>query len=136
MDPGVNPRLAAVVLTTITMVAFAANSLLCRLALGHAQMDPVSFTVVRIASAAVTLIAIAGARRQPVWKEGSWLSAAWLVLYAAGFAFAYTQLTTGTGALILFGSVQVTMIVAGVRGGERPGAAVWVGLAVTAAAHN
>ena len=125
-----NTAVRAIGLTSVTMIAFAANSLLCRLALGHAQMDPVSFTLVRVASAAVTLTIIATARKESTFKDGSWISAGWLVLYAGGFALAYTELTTGTGALILFGGVQATMILAGVWEGERPGIRVWLGLVV------
>lgn len=117
-------------LTTLTMIAFASNSLLNRLALGHNTIDAASYTTIRLISGAVMLFVIAALQRkneQPILR-GSWISAAFLFLYAITFSFAYLSLTTGTGALILFGSVQVTMIVAALRGGERPQFLEWIGL--------
>jgi drug/metabolite transporter (DMT)-like permease len=118
------------VLTTLTMIAFASNSLLNRLALGQNTIDAASYTSIRLISGAVMLFVIAALQRkneQPILR-GSWISAAFLFLYAITFSFAYLSLTTGTGALILFGSVQVTMIVAALRGGERPHTLEWIGL--------
>jgi len=117
-------------LTTLAMVAFASNSLLNRLALGQDTIDPVSYTTIRLTSGAVMLCLIALLQRkneEPILR-GSWLSAAFLFLYAITFSFAYLSLSTGTGALILFGSVQVTMIVVALQGGERPHLLEWVGL--------
>jgi drug/metabolite transporter (DMT)-like permease len=107
------------------MVAFAANSLLCRLALGRDLIDPVSFTTVRIACGAVVLAAIVlvgpAPRTRARWRtHASWTSAAALFAYAIGFSLAYVSLEAGTGALLLFGAVQATMIGWGLRTGERP----------------
>jgi len=120
------------VLTTCAMVAFAANSVLCRLALGNGAIDPASFSAVRLVSGAATLwIILAITRgRQRAGDRGSWPSAFWLFLYAAPFSFAYVSLSTGTGALILFGAVQTTMILIGLLDGERPRPAQWAGLAL------
>jgi drug/metabolite transporter (DMT)-like permease len=108
-------RVAA--LTLLTMVAFAGNSLLCRAALKHARIDAASFTAVRFASGAATLWLITSLRgRRPA---GSWAAAVGLFVYAAAFTYAYVGLPASTGALLLFGAVQATMIGAGIRRGER-----------------
>ena len=112
------------------MIAFASNSLLNRLALGQNTIDATSYTTIRLVTGAITLFIIASLQRkngQPLLR-GSWFSAAFLFLYAITFSFAYTSLTTGTGALILFGSVQVTMLIAALRSGERPQSLEWLGL--------
>ncbi len=108
------------------LVAFSANSILARLALGGGLTDAASYGTIRIASGALTLAVILRARRGSL--AGSWVSALLLALYAAPFSFAYLELTAGTGALILFGSVQATMIGTGVVRGDRPSAAEWLGL--------
>jgi drug/metabolite transporter (DMT)-like permease len=115
-------RLAAFVLTALALIAFALNSILCRLALGEEAIDAASFTILRLVSggAALTVLVVLSGNGRIAGRGGSWGSAAMLFLYAAAFSFAYLDLTAGTGALILFGSVQVTMIAAGLRGGERP----------------
>ncbi|MEX0938939.1 MAG: DMT family transporter [Pirellulales bacterium] len=122
--------LRTVVLTMLALVAFAANSILCRMALGDAAIDAPSFTLVRLASGAATLAcilaAVGGWRKQVT--SGSWSSAAMLFLYAAAFSFAYLSLSAGTGALILFGAVQVTMILGAIRAGHFPSVLEWVGL--------
>jgi drug/metabolite transporter (DMT)-like permease len=122
------PAIAAA--TAIAMVAFASNSILCRLALGGETIDPVGFTTIRLGAGAITLlaIAVAGGRRRSRAQRGSWMSALALFGYAIGFSLAYVRLDAGTGALILFGFVQVTMIVAALVGGERPVARQWAGL--------
>src|SRR3954464_865848 len=107
------------VLTALAMIAFAGNSLLCRQALKHTTIDAATFTLVRIVSGAVCLWIIAQIRKGPVDKAGSWPSALALFGYAALFSFAYLQLTAGTGALLLFGAVQATMIFWALRKGER-----------------
>jgi len=119
-----------ILLTTLAMIAFASNSLLNRFALGQDAIDPVSYTTIRLTSGAVMLFVIASLQRkkEQATLRGSWLSAAFLFLYAITFSFAYLSLTTGTGALILFGSVQVTMIVVALRSGERPHMMDWIGL--------
>jgi drug/metabolite transporter (DMT)-like permease len=118
-------------LTSAALVAFASNSILCRLALAPRAIDPQSFTVVRLVTGALALLAVSwstGRRRREA--HGDWISAAALAAYAAGFSFAYLDLGAGTGALILFGAVQSTMILAGLATGERPRAAEWFGLAL------
>ena len=119
-----------ILLTTLAMIAFAANSLLNRLALGNATIDAASYTTVRLAAGAIMLGVIGIVTREKGWirQRGSWSSAAFLFLYAIAFSFAYLSLSTGTGALILFGSVQVTMIVAALYAGERPRLLEWLGL--------
>ena len=116
--------------TALAMIAFASNSLLNRLALGDEAIDPVSYTTVRLVTGATILILIAMIQRNNTEKKvrGSWLSAALLFLYAISFSFAYLSLSAGTGALILFGSVQVTMILVALRAGERPHWLVWLGV--------
>ena len=102
------------------MIAFASNSLLCRAALKQTAIDPASFTVVRILSGAVALFFISSlATRRSSLRNGNWISAVALFAYAAAFSFAYVDLSAGTGALLLFGAVQVTMILWGFRKGER-----------------
>lgn len=116
-------------LTALALTAFAANSILCRQALGARLMGPASFTGVRLGAGALALWVVAGApQRDAVTSAGSWGSALALFAYAAAFSLAYLDLTAGTGALILFGSVQVTMLLWGLHGGERPHAGEWTGL--------
>lgn len=107
-------------LTAITMAAFAANSLLCREALRHTAIDPAAFTLIRIASGALVLGLLLRLRPAEAPRSGGgWASALALVGYAAAFSFAYRTLTAGTGALLLFGAVQATMIWCGLMAGER-----------------
>ncbi|HSQ61008.1 MAG TPA: DMT family transporter [Acidobacteriota bacterium] len=114
-------RAVTLLVTAFTMLAFAANSLLCRAALGPGSVDAASFTLLRIGSGAALLGLLAAARRAPAPASAPapWISGACLFLYAAGFSFAYGTLETGTGALLLFGTVQATMIVLAHRSGER-----------------
>ena len=105
-------------LTLMAMTAFAGNSLLCRLALRQTSIDAASFTLIRIVSGAVALWLIVRMRGRSPEKAGSWVSAAALFAYAAGFSFAYLSLPAGTGALLLFGAVQATMIIWALRRGE------------------
>ncbi len=106
-------------LTLLAMVAFAGNSLLCRSALKHTLIDATTFTSVRIISGAFTLLLIVRMRRGASGATGNWPSALALFAYAAAFSFAYVRLPTSTGALLLFGAVQATMIAAGLWAGER-----------------
>ena len=125
--------MSTVLLTLLALIAFAANSVLCRLALGADLIDPVSFTIIRLTSGALVLLPLAWAAesgRGSPWGSGSWLSAVALLAYAGAFALAYQSLATGTGALILFAFVQATMIGAAVYRGERPGARQWLGVAM------
>ena len=98
------PRPAVLLLTTLAMLAFAGNSLLCRAALKDTSIDPATFTTVRIASGAIVLWLLVRWRAGKAHLEGSWLSAAALFAYAAAFSFAYVSLTAATGALLLFGA--------------------------------
>ncbi len=111
-----------IALTAIAMLAFAGNSLLCRLALKNASIDAASFTTIRLVSGALMLGLIVSIRRTANAGEtrgkGNWLSACALFAYAAGFSFAYMSLTAATGALLLFGAVQATMIGYGIWQGE------------------
>jgi drug/metabolite transporter (DMT)-like permease len=101
------------------MIAFACNSLLCRLALKHTSIDAASFTTIRLISGAVMLWLIVRMRSGTHTGRGSWRSALALFVYAAGFSFAYANLPASTGALLLFGAVQTTMIGYGLWIGER-----------------
>jgi len=162
-------HLQTLLLTSLAMIAFAANSVLCRLALGDKTIDPASFTTIRLTSGAAMLMFImtltaagskanskdtsegetdsvsgqtseqtsrAGGRsggQGASGSGGSWISAFMLFAYAVTFSFAYVSLSAATGALILFGAVQLTMILAGLIGGERPGLREWIGLALALA---
>ena len=101
------------------MVAFAGNSLLCRQALKYTAIDPASFTAIRLVSGALVLWLLVRMRKTLPAGEGNWLSAFALFAYAAGFSFAYISLSAASGALLLFGAVQVTMIGHGLWTGER-----------------
>jgi drug/metabolite transporter (DMT)-like permease len=127
------PGTRTLALATGALVAFAANSVLARLALADGLTDAASYGSIRIISGAVALALIVGIRSARSISAGSWTSGFLLALYAAPFSFAYLQLTTGTGALILFGSVQATMISVGLIRGERPKSVEWVGLAIAVA---
>jgi len=116
--------------TLIAMLAFAGNSLLCRVALRDTTIDPASFTTLRIVAGALMLWLIVRLRSQalPASGSGNWPSAIALFVYAAAFSQAYVDLSTGTGALLLFGAVQATMIGVGLWRGERLGGVQSVGL--------
>jgi len=113
------PTSRLVVTSLLAMVAFAGNSLLCRVALAAGEIDAANFTTIRLVSGAVILAGLMSYRRKPRAVGGSWLSAFTLFAYAAGFSFAYLDLSAATGALVLFGAVQATMIGVGVWSGER-----------------
>lgn len=112
-----NPRVVA--LTALAMAAFAANSLLCRLALAGTTIDAASFTTIRIACGAAMLAVILRSQGKRPMAGGSWPAAAMLFAYAAGFSLAYRELTAATGALLLFGAVQMTMLGYGFLRGDR-----------------
>ncbi len=116
--------------TAFALIGFAFNSILCRLALQSDEIDWLAFTLVRLASGALTLIVIYSifGKKDSAAKRGNWLSAFFLFAYAVCFSFAYVSLTTATGALILFGSVQTTMISHALYNGERPANLEWLGL--------
>lgn len=117
--------------TAFALVAFAFNSILCRLALQSGEIDAAGFTLIRLVAGAVTLAAInyfAGSKTTGEKERGNWISAFFLFAYAICFSLAYVSLTAATGALILFSSVQFTMIFIGLIRGERPGVTEWAGL--------
>jgi drug/metabolite transporter (DMT)-like permease len=123
------------VLTLLAMIAFASNSLLCRAALKQTSIDAASFTFVRIFSGAVALWLVVNVRRtigaaSDLRLGGNWISALALFLYAVAFSFAYVDVAAGTGALLLFGAVQATMILWGLHKGEHLRAIQIVGLIV------
>ena len=128
-------------LTAFALVAFAFNSILCRLALRGGEADAAGFTLVRLIAGAAALFIISyfiagrtkNASRNPFSFGGNWISAFFLFAYAICFSFAYLGLTAGTGAFILFGSVQLSMFGIALVQGERPRLPEWVGLFVAAA---
>ncbi|HEY8539173.1 MAG TPA: DMT family transporter [Steroidobacteraceae bacterium] len=109
----------ALFLTCLAMLAFAANSVLCRIALLETSIDPATFTTVRISSGAIVLSLLVVLRGASIRQHGRWLSALALFVYAIAFSFAYESLSVATGALLLFGAVQATMIGYGWMRGER-----------------
>ena len=127
-----------VFLVCVAMLAFAGNSLLCRLALKHTSMDAASFTTIRLISGACMLWLVVqwqrrtdpAARAAKPTLAGNWPSAVALFIYAAGFSFAYISLSAATGALLLFGAVQVTMVGYGIYQGERLQATQSLGFAL------
>ena len=121
------------ILTSLAMIAFAGNSLLCRMALKHTAIDPASFTTIRLLSGAVTLWLVVRVRGSASAGRGNWLSALALFAYAAGFSFAYVSLPAATGALLLFGAVQATMIGHGICAGERLSRPQLIGLVLALA---
>lgn len=120
------------VFTGMALIAFAANSVLCRLALGEEAIDAMSFTVIRLLSGAIVLLTIISISQNNTSSpaKGSWSASLLLFLYAITFSFAYITLDTGTGALILFGSVQITMILLSLYSGARLHITEWAGMAV------
>ncbi|MDX8384720.1 MAG: DMT family transporter [Ghiorsea sp.] len=122
-------------LTALALVAFAANSVLCRLALGEGLIDAGSFTVIRLLSGVLALFLVISMQQKLATpssysksSKGSWSASMLLFIYAAAFSYAYTSLDTGTGALILFGAVQITMILMTVYRGYRLSLLEWLGL--------
>ena len=137
-------RARIVMLSSLAMFAFAANSVLARMALAETAIDPALFSVVRLVSGAVFLVMFVvfgpplvqseqksyrrwAQRLESVCRAGSWRSALALFIYAVAFSFAYLSLSTGTGALILFGAVQAAMLGYGWRQGDRFARGQWFG---------
>jgi drug/metabolite transporter (DMT)-like permease len=120
--------LKLIILTCITMIAFASNSLICRFALTHTNIDAASFTTIRIISGALPLYLITKFKGYAIGKKGNWLSALALLFYAGAFSFSYRSLSAATGALLLFGTVQVTMISHGLWSGEKPVKQQYIGI--------
>lgn len=121
--------LLVLVCTVFALIAFAANSVLCRMALKGMSIDAASFSSIRVASGAVMLVLIHKLSSGQITTQmrGNWLSAIALFAYMVTFSFAYISLSTGTGALILFGMVQTTMIFWALKSGERPHFTEWTG---------
>ncbi|WP_062063566.1 DMT family transporter [Cellvibrio sp. OA-2007] len=119
-----------IVLTALAMLAFAGNSILCRLALKDGSIDAASFTSIRLLSGALVLWLIVLLHRRSARVQGNWWSALALFVYAAGFSFAYLSLPAALGALLLFGAVQATMIGYGIWSGEQLRRLQRVGLAL------
>ena len=119
--------------TGLALLAFAANSVLCRLALGAGAIDASSFTVIRLLSGVITLLVIikmANHKTSSPIQKGSWFASLMLFLYATAFSFAYITLDTATGALILFGSVQITMVLLSLISGNRLHITEWLGVLI------
>lgn len=119
--------------TVLALLAFAANSIICRAALKDQAIDPGSFTIIRLLSGAVVLLFLLkiDINKNESNSKGSWSSALILFIYAAAFSYAYMTLDTATGALIAFGAVQITMIVGAIFQGHHPKASEWIGIAVS-----
>lgn len=117
-------------LVALAMIAFAANSVLCRMALGDGTIDAASFTTLRLLSGAVFLACLLSWKNRTALKAFHFdtIGSTTLFIYAVCFSFAYLQLTTGTGALILFGTVQLSMVLVGIARGERPILKAWIGM--------
>lgn len=132
--PPVAPAMNIAVLTATAMIAFAANSVLCRLSLGTGLIDAASFTTVRLVSGTVCLLLLVSIREKN-WrpKRPDWRSVLALYAYMVCFSFAYRSLSTGTGALLLFGFVQLTMIGSAIHKGEQLKVRGWTGLLIAAA---
>ena len=119
-----------VVFTLLALIAFAANSVICRAALKEKLIDPGAFTVIRLVSGAAVLILLVYFRhfkKNTKRSKGSWVSAFMLFMYAAAFSFAYVSLDTATGALIIFGTVQITMITYALFKGYKMQGTEWLG---------
>jgi len=118
--------------TCLALLAFAGNSILCRYALTDDVIDAGSFTAIRLLSGALFLMVLFTIKtRKPLpWRSGSWLTGFYLFLYALTFSFAYLSLNTGVGALILFGSVQVTMVLLSILSGKMLSKLEWGGLLI------
>jgi len=131
------PLTAAGPLAGLALLCFAANSVLARLALRTGDIDPASFTAIRLGSGALALWLLLQLSRADAptaaRRSEQWTAALLLFLYAAPFSFAYLWLPTGTGALVLFGAVQLTMMGFALRSGERPHAVEWAGLLIALA---
>lgn len=116
--------------TTFAMIAFAANSVLCRYALQDLAIDAASFTSIRLLSGAICLLLLVSIKNKGAlqFRQGSWVSALLLFLYAMAFSYAYISLNTGAGALILFAAVQLTMVIVTLLKGKMLTVFEWVGL--------
>jgi drug/metabolite transporter (DMT)-like permease len=128
-----NSLFKTIILTALALIAFAANSVLCRLALGYGAIDAASFTIIRLLSGSIVLLLIITSTTRNTTNKlskGSWSASFMLFIYAIAFSYAYTSLDTGTGALILFGSVQITMILLYLFSGTRLHITEWSGVLI------
>ncbi|MEI6895942.1 MAG: DMT family transporter [Psychromonas sp.] len=118
--------------SSLALISFAGNSVLCRYALTDEVIDAASFTVIRLFSGAIVLFLLVVFKKRMVFKltEGNWLTSFYLFLYALTFSMAYTSLNTGVGALILFGAVQLTMVVGSILNGKMLSRFEWLGLVI------
>ena len=125
-----NYSIKVITCTIFALLAFAGNSVLCRLALGENTIDAASFTIIRLLSGIIILIIATTITRKKneTRSKGSWLAASMLFIYAVAFSYGYNSLDTGTGALILFGAVQITMIIVSVISGNKLHLSEWLGL--------
>jgi drug/metabolite transporter (DMT)-like permease len=125
-----------ILFTGLALIAFAANSVLCRLALGESAIDASTFTIVRLLAGAIVLTVIMSISKiksnsnTNSSTKGSWPASTALFIYGLTFSFAYVTLDTATGALILFGSVQITMILMSIFSGNRLHISEWFGMAI------
>jgi len=126
------PLVKTLFFSALALIAFAANSVLCRLALGDESIDAAGFTIIRLLSGAVVLSVILtfSTNKNRSRSRGSWPASIMLFVYAITFSFAYISLATGTGALILFAAVQITMILMALISGYRLHVSEWLGLAL------
>lgn len=120
---------APLILTIASLIAFAGNSVLARLALGGGRIDPPTYTVMRLLAGSIVLVVISAIRTGATkdTSKGSWFASIMLFLYAITLSIAYVTLDAGTGALILFGSVQITIMVVSLIAGSRPAVLEWIG---------
>ncbi|MDQ6995739.1 MAG: EamA family transporter, partial [Mariprofundaceae bacterium] len=122
-------------LTALALIGFAANSILCRMALGESHLDPTSFTSIRLLSGAIALYILIQFKRPSITPIQSTLSSRiyapiMLFIYASTFSFAYVSLNTGTGAISLYGAVHMTMMSASIFAGNRPPFKAWLGMLI------
>jgi drug/metabolite transporter (DMT)-like permease len=123
-------------LVAAALAAFGANSILCRAALDSESIDPLSFALLRVTSGAIVLLVVLGIRGRGRrsgpgarrWSTPDWIAATMLAVYLVPFSWAYTQVQAGTGALLLFGAVQSTLLLAALVSGERPRANQWLAI--------
>jgi len=132
MDQNINSRSNSKTFTytVLALLAFAGNSLICRMALKESTIEPALFTYIRLISGALFLFLLVFVKKKSGKEKtkGSWISGAMLFIYAAAFSYAYISLDTGTGALILFGSVQITMIAFSLFSGHKMSPLEWIGV--------
>ncbi len=128
-----NSLLKTILITGTALIAFAANSVLCKMALGENAIDASGFTIIRLLSGAIVLsiILLISKNKSSSQKKGSWFSSFMLFLYVIAFSFAYKSLDTGTGALIMFGAVQISMITISIINGNKLHFSEWVGVVVS-----